>query len=725
MVHSARPTSAHVPWCRPWCGRRRSPTSTSSEAARRAHASAGRRTRPLPARRRSWASCQTVVGTGASASLHAISNSCSIPPLARIGVAAVAMAEEDGLSDASSAETVEQHPDCRGEPDEGNEDTDGDGSGGDGGGSGESEHDDSESDTDDGGAEDHPAVVVTHNACGEGTLTVVSVALASSRSGKAPSKTQKYVYLRDLEYHLDGTAGRSTSRLPKKLGNMGVSDTLRVVEAKSVRDGKVTHEEWTALLSAYMDMMRSRDALATTARRFTLVPTRVAAMIAQDESNKYILLALGKQLPKKWAAAEAREEARVAGGVDFNAEAILEESEDCDELAEIAFEDELAMAGYAEFEESEADVAQARTYKLTTISKALAAEISAFKARRTRVICRHRAGRAVQSTTVESDIGTLLRFLGWMKTHRQRTDGEEEPPALTMKAVVGSCEFGRYVEEYVGWLQERGVLFSSIANYTNSLVSLLTYVMSDEGYEATDESVFTIYEQLCNIRRQAHSAAAQDRMYRRRNPNWIEWVRCQEIRMDCIDKYEGTKGAPAKKMSLLRDVVVLCSLTCLPPDRVGVIRLLRFDHTLRWIPDVDEDPDGPGAWWIDLTARSARHKTSRFYGPAMTRLPDTLGHYISVYKQAKEAVAAYEFESGGAYLFAGRDGRAFAVSSWTTVVKVSLVRGAGRARVGPWLERGHTHRPHRDVLLRHRHRRRSNDTPAGSRRRPSSYVPFS
>ena len=45
---------------------------------------------------------------------------------------------------------------------------------------------------------------------------------------------------------------------------MGVSDTLRVVEAKSVRDGTVTHEEWTALLSVYMDMIRSRDALATT-----------------------------------------------------------------------------------------------------------------------------------------------------------------------------------------------------------------------------------------------------------------------------------------------------------------------------------------------------------------------------------------------------------------------------------------------------------------------------
>ena len=55
-------------------------------------------------------------------------------------------------------------------------------------------------------------------------------------------------------------------------------------------------------------------------------------MIAQDEGNKHVLLALGKRLPKKWAAAEAREEARAVGGVDFNAESVLEESEDCDEV---------------------------------------------------------------------------------------------------------------------------------------------------------------------------------------------------------------------------------------------------------------------------------------------------------------------------------------------------------------------------------------------------------
>jgi len=290
-------------------------------------------------------------------------------------------------------------------------------------------------------------------------------------------------------------------------------------------------------------------------------------MVAQDEKRRDVLIALGRPVPAKWLAQERKDALAVERAVDFNTEAVLE-SEDCDELAEIAFEEEMTLAGFAEYEEDATDVLHARTYKLTTISKALAAEIEAFKARRTQVICRHRHGKAVQSTTVMSDVGQLLRMLGWVKSHRDRSDDEGDPPPLTMKGVVGSAQFGLYTEQFVEWLQQRDVKFSSIANYTNSLVSLLTYVMGDEDYEVTGESGFTIYEQLCNIRRQAHSAASIDRMYRRRDPNWLEWPRCQEVRMDCIEKYEKSKGAPVKKLKLLRDVVVLCAFTCLPPDRV-------------------------------------------------------------------------------------------------------------------------------------------------------------
>ena len=100
-----------------------------------------------------------------------------------------------------------------------------------------------------------------------------------------------------------------------------------------------------------------------------------------------------------------------------------------------------------------------------------------------------------------------------MSKHRERTDGEAAP-ALTMKAVVASPRFAQYVEDYIEWLQGREVKYSSIANYTNSCVSLLLYVMSDDHfqYEATGDSGFSVYEQVCNLRRHAHSAAQQVRM---------------------------------------------------------------------------------------------------------------------------------------------------------------------------------------------------------------------
>jgi len=64
----------------------------------------------------------------------------------------------------------------------------------------------------------------------------------------------------------------------------------------------------------------------------------------------------------------------------------------------------------------------------------------------------------------------------------------------------------------------------------------------------------------------------------------------------------------------------------------------------------------------------------------MTRLPDTFGHYIDVYKQAREATTEFEFEqSEGGYLFASRDGRPFSVSSWTSVVKETFRRHSGLA----------------------------------------------
>ena len=167
---------------------------------------------------------------------------------------------------------------------------------------------------------------------------------------------------------------------------MGVADTLRVIERASVASGVVTNDEFRTLLDTYTAMQRKRDPLAaigayfrrptdrhtgcsppplpscahvlpnppTThtnaqARRFTLLPVRVAAMVAQDEHHKDVLVALGREVPKKWLLQERKDTLAAEGAVDFNTNAELEEeSEDCDELAGLCFEAELSLIGFDE-----------------------------------------------------------------------------------------------------------------------------------------------------------------------------------------------------------------------------------------------------------------------------------------------------------------------------------------------------------------------------------------
>ena len=40
---------------------------------------------------------------------------------------------------------------------------------------------------------------------------------------------------------------------------MGVAESTHVVEAKSVRGGEITQQEWQDMLAAYMEMQRTRE----------------------------------------------------------------------------------------------------------------------------------------------------------------------------------------------------------------------------------------------------------------------------------------------------------------------------------------------------------------------------------------------------------------------------------------------------------------------------------
>ena len=156
--------------------------------------------------------------------------------------------------------------------------------------------------------------------------------------------------------------------------------------------------------------------------------------------------------------------------------------------------------------------------------------------------------------------------------------------------------------------------------------------------------------------------------------------------MNAIDAYENTNGTN-KRTKALKDVLVLCAFSLLPPDRVGVIRKLKLGYTLKWECDDDgggleaeerheqSDVHGSGRYWIDLTDRSTRHKTSRFYGPAATKLPKMFSMYIHTFIALRRGGDVFDFdESDDGYLFAAKDGRAHTVSAWTKVVKDAFRR---------------------------------------------------
>ena len=111
-------------------------------------------------------------------------------------------------------------------------------------------------------------------------------------------------------------------------------------------------------------------------------------------------------------------------------------------------------------------------------------------------------------------------------------------------------------------------------------------------------------EQLLRMRAQAETLAKQDRLFARKDPNWVDWPTVQQGRIKCLAAWNASQGKPhAEKMKLLREVLVMLFFSVQPPDRVGIIRRLRFGMSVK--------ANGDG---FDLDLSNMRFKNSKFYG---------------------------------------------------------------------------------------------------------------
>ena len=246
--------------------------------------------------------------------------------------------------------------------------------------------------------------------------------------------------------------------------------------------------------------------------------------------------------------------------------------------------------------------------------------------------------------TDANDSGSLLRFFGWLKSrHGPGWDGE-----LLLSTVFGSAALGEHVQAYLEWLmKDRACKPSSCANYVSGLLNTLTFVLATEESAA---AAAPCADQLLNLRLQLESQAREDRLYRPRDPNWIDWIDVQKVglaqcapictratadrisplaqtRVKCLEAYNKLPATTTmqQKAAKLNDLLVLLFHSITPPDRyacaqadahnsrssltsslrtirsVGVVRRLRIGSTLV--------KQRNGSWIIDLS--KFRHKTSK------------------------------------------------------------------------------------------------------------------
>eukprot|EP00966_Prymnesium_polylepis_P070471 1637620-Prymnesium_polylepis.1 len=255
--------------------------------------------------------------------------------------------------------------------------------------------------------------------------------------------------------------------------------------------------------------------------------------------------------------------------------------------------------------------------------------------------------------TIAGDRSCALRLLGFLQT----TKGVR--PALS---VFGDADMGAFAEAYMNACKEKGLRWSSLANYVNSFVSLTRYVHS-----TMDEPPSETLDELIRLRSQAESQAKVERLFTPRDKNWIDWEDAQKARVAAETAYRSAKGSA--KLKVLKEWTLISCFTVMPPDRVGIVRLLRLGGSLK------KEKDG---FVLDLTATKL-HKTSRFHGPSITTISPLLNEQLSAMCTQLTFDNVEEGKQPYLWHVASDATRPVASSAFTKMVKDAFLKYGGKA----------------------------------------------
>jgi hypothetical protein len=154
-------------------------------------------------------------------------------------------------------------------------------------------------------------------------------------------------------------------------------------------------------------------------------------------------------------------------------------------------------------------------------------------------------------------------------------------------------------------------MFSTIANYVNSLVVLAKFYFVDNplaefSFTADCADSEFVLNGLRRVRSQTNAKAKTEAIHKPLNAQWLSWPECQQVRQQCLASLESAQAdrkSNAVIGGLLKTLVCLMFYTIAPPPRCSIVRLLQWRTTLvkkrsdpsRYVIDLLNNPDAPAS----------------------------------------------------------------------------------------------------------------------------------
>ena len=341
------------------------------------------------------------------------------------------------------------------------------------------------------------------------------------------------------------------------LARESLSQTVLALKKCSIVQQIVTQAEFQLILSTFQETLPIES--CGRVRMCSLLPLPVAISAAQafGRSGQAIqfMQCFQYPIPRLWQLQTEKEENDRELVEDFVLNEEIQELEEAD----VALQAEL-HSSFILYEEKEEDEVISRSYTLDRVPKVLEELFQEYSEYRMAPLNRMRSGSAVVELTSQHDVSICKRFLGFLlKEH-------EVPPNLV--SILGAPNLGERAQSFLDFLSGRSVQYSTMANYLTGIINVTSWVWETKNVDA--EAVKMNPDppsQLLNLRGQCESHSKQDALWKRKDPNWIDFETAQKARVDAINAHLSYTGSEHKKrLQLLRDVLILSFLTCQPPD---------------------------------------------------------------------------------------------------------------------------------------------------------------